>query len=126
MTSASSAPHTSSRSERGSSAPAAPSAGPAPAALPPVLDTAQLHALREDAAAGARALHLLDVCWSLAASKGRYTSLAGHRPGAVYLDLDIERAAPARPDAGRHPLPEPEDFAASLRRAGVTEGAAIV
>ena len=126
MTSAPSAPHPSSRSERGSSAPAAPSAGPAPAALPPLLDTAQLHALREDAAAGGRALHLLDVRWALDGSKGHDTYLAGHLPGAVYLDLDIELAAPARPDAGRHPLPEPEDFAASLRRAGVTEGAAIV
>jgi thiosulfate/3-mercaptopyruvate sulfurtransferase len=99
---------------------------PAPAPLPPLLDVPALHALREEAAAGARPLHLLDVRWALDGSKGHGTYLAGHLPGAVYVDLDTELAAPARPEAGRHPLPAAEDFAASLRRVGVTEGSAIV
>ncbi|MGP9537918.1 sulfurtransferase [Brachybacterium sp. AOP43-C2-M15] len=96
------------------------------AALPPIIDVPQLRALREQRAAQGRPLHLLDVRWALDGSKGRHTYLAGHLPEAVYVDLDTELAAPARPAAGRHPLPRPEDFAASLRRAGVTEGATAV
>ncbi|WP_114856482.1 sulfurtransferase [Brachybacterium sp. YJGR34] len=94
-----------------------------PDALPPILEVAQLHELLER---GGRPLHLLDVRWSLDGSRGRGTYLEGHLPGAVYVDLETELAAPARPEAGRHPLPEPEDFAAALRRAGVTEGSRVV
>ena len=95
-------------------------------ALPTLLDVAALHALREESAAGARPLRLLDVRWALDGSKGHPTYLTGHLPGAVYIDLDTELAAPARPEAGRHPLPAPEDFAATLRRAGVTEDSVVV
>ncbi|ATG55703.1 sulfurtransferase [Brachybacterium ginsengisoli] len=99
---------------------------PTPPDLPPLLDASALHALLEDPAPGARSPHLLDVRWALDGSKGHSTYLAGHLPGAVYVDLDTELAAPARPEAGRHPLPDPETFAASLRRAGVTEGSTVV
>ncbi|MDN6328856.1 MAG: sulfurtransferase [Brachybacterium sp.] len=99
---------------------------PPAAPLPPLLDTAALHALLEDAAGGIRPVRLLDVRWALDGSKGHGTYLTGHLPDAVYLDLDTELAAPARPEAGRHPLPEPEDFAASLRRAGVSEDTLVV
>lgn len=95
-------------------------------ALPPIIDLAHLHALRAQAAEGRLALHLLDVRWALDGSKDRDTYLEGHLPGAVHIDLDTELAAPARPEAGRHPLPAPEDFAASLRRAGVTAGSTVV
>jgi len=95
-------------------------------ALPPLIDTDSLHALLEGAAAGDRPMSLLDVRWALDGSTGHGTYLEGHLPGAVYVDLDTELAAPARPEAGRHPLPEPEDFAASLRRAGLTEGSTVV
>ena len=88
----------------------------------PVIDVAALHALIEDA----RPLVLLDVRWALDGSTGEHSHLAGHLPGAVYVDLDTELAAPASPAAGRHPLPAPEDFAATLRRVGVTEDARIV
>ncbi len=91
-------------------------------ALPPLLSVEGLHALLEDDAS----LHLLDVRWALDGSKGHHTYLTGHLPGAVYVGLDTSLAAPARPEAGRHPLPEPADFAASLRRAGVTEGSRVV
>jgi thiosulfate/3-mercaptopyruvate sulfurtransferase len=42
----------------------------------------------------------------------------GHIPGAAFMDLDRDLAA--RPgEGGRHPLPEPEDFEAAARRAGI-------
>ena len=94
--------------------------------LPPIIDVTQLRELLEPSTAAHRAPQLLDVRWALDGSKGHATYLGGHLPGAVYVDLDTELAAPARPEAGRHPLPDPEDFAASLRRAGVTAGSPII
>ncbi|WP_394215020.1 sulfurtransferase [Brachybacterium vulturis] len=98
---------------------------PSPAPLPPLLEVAALHALLAGSD-GARPVRLLDVRWALDGSKGHGTYLAGHLPGAVYIDLDTELAAPARPEAGRHPLPEPEAFASTLRRAGITEDSVVV
>ena len=95
-------------------------------ALPPIIDVAHLQTLLAGADAGDRPLQLLDVRWALDGSKGHHTYLEGHLPGAVYLDLDTELAAPARPGAGRHPLPAAEDFAVALRRAGVTEASTVV
>lgn len=61
---------------------------------------------------------VLDVRWQLGRSDGRAQYEAGHVPGAVYVDLDTELAAP--PGAGgRHPLPDPESFVATMRRCGV-------
>lgn len=91
--------------------------------LPPLIETEDLHALRRE---DGDDLRLLDVRWALDGSKGHRTYLAGHLPGAVYVDLDTELAAPARREAGRHPLPDPEDFAATLRRVGVTEDSTVV
>jgi thiosulfate/3-mercaptopyruvate sulfurtransferase len=61
---------------------------------------------------------LLDVRWSLLGPPGREDYEKGHLPGAVFVDLDAELAAEPGP-AGRHPLPDPADFEAVLRRAGV-------
>jgi thiosulfate/3-mercaptopyruvate sulfurtransferase len=60
---------------------------------------------------------LLDVRWRLAGG-GRGDYIAGHLPGAVFIDLDTELAGTPGP-AGRHPLPDPWDLQATLRRAGV-------
>jgi len=69
---------------------------------------------------------LLDVRWALGRTDGHERYLAGHLPGAVYVDLDTELAAPARPSVGRHPLPAPADLEAAARRWGVREGSAVV
>jgi thiosulfate/3-mercaptopyruvate sulfurtransferase len=45
--------------------------------------------------------------------------LAGHITGAYYLDLNRDLSAPAAKHGGRHPLPEPQVFAATLARFGV-------
>ncbi|MGA9853362.1 MAG: sulfurtransferase [Gammaproteobacteria bacterium] len=50
----------------------------------------------------------------------------GHIPGAAYLHLDRDLAAPVTPVTGRHPLPEPEILATKLARAGVSNGSQVV
>ncbi|OMQ15513.1 sulfurtransferase, partial [Modestobacter sp. VKM Ac-2676] len=61
---------------------------------------------------------LLDVRWQLGSDTGRDDHLAGHLPGAVYVDLDTELSAPASPEAGRHPLPSVQSLQAAARRWG--------
>jgi len=68
---------------------------------------------------------LLDVRWRLGGPPGIDSYRAGHLPGAVYVDLDADLAAP--PGAGgRHPLPAAADFQAAMRRAGVRAGYPVV
>src|SRR5690606_21256244 len=42
---------------------------------------------------------------------GRRAYAAGHLPGAVFVSVENDLAAPRGPDTGRHPLPTPEAFA---------------
>ncbi|MFJ3204390.1 sulfurtransferase [Streptomyces sp. NPDC086989] len=78
-----------------------------------------------DELAGPRPPVLLDVRWQLGGPDLRSAYEAGHLPGAVYVDLDRELAGP--PGAGgRHPLPEPEEFGAVMRRAGVSADRPVV
>ncbi|RAJ59027.1 thiosulfate/3-mercaptopyruvate sulfurtransferase [Streptomyces sp. Amel2xB2] len=81
-------------------------------------------ALTEQLAAGERPV-LLDVRWQLGGPNGRPDYLAGHLPGAVYVDLDTELAGPPG-ESGRHPLPDPEVFASAVRRAGVRADRPVV
>ncbi|MET8976469.1 sulfurtransferase [Streptomyces sp. NPDC004539] len=69
---------------------------------------------------------VLDVRWSLGDPHGRAHYADAHIPGAVYVDLDTELAAPPTREAGRHPLPDPADFQAAARSWGITEGARVV
>ncbi|HEY2463597.1 MAG TPA: sulfurtransferase [Steroidobacteraceae bacterium] len=50
---------------------------------------------------------------------GRQAYVAGHIPGARYADLNEDLSAPITPTSGRHPLPAPQRFAATLNRLGV-------
>lgn len=68
---------------------------------------------------------LLDVRWRLGGPPGRDDYDRGHLPGAVFLDLDTELAAPPGP-GGRHPLPSQEDLQRVLRAAGVRDGHPVV
>ncbi len=87
---------------------------------PPVVDTDWLRAALDAAAEGRAApVHLADLRWSLDGSQDHRSYLAGHLPGAVYVDLDTDLAAAPSPAAGRHPLPSPEAFAAILGRLGI-------
>jgi thiosulfate/3-mercaptopyruvate sulfurtransferase len=49
----------------------------------------------------------------------------GHIPGAPFLDVDRDLAAEPG-DRGRHPLPEPADFEAAARRAGIGRDSLVV
>ncbi|PRX02160.1 UNVERIFIED_ORG: thiosulfate/3-mercaptopyruvate sulfurtransferase [Actinomadura viridilutea] len=68
---------------------------------------------------------LLDVRWRLGGPPGRAAYERGHLPGAVFVDLDHDLAAPPGPQ-GRHPLPSPRDFQDAMRRAGVSADRTVV
>jgi thiosulfate/3-mercaptopyruvate sulfurtransferase len=68
---------------------------------------------------------LLDVRWRLGGPPGRADYDRDHLPGAVFLDLDADLAAPPGP-AGRHPLPEPAALQTTLRAAGISGADAVV
>lgn len=69
---------------------------------------------------------LLDVRWALGQTDGQERYLAGHLPGAVYVDLETELAAPSSPEAGRHPLPSAAQLQGAARRWGVRAGSRVV
>jgi thiosulfate/3-mercaptopyruvate sulfurtransferase len=50
----------------------------------------------------------------------------GHIPGARYADLNRDLSAPVNPSTGRHPLPDPATFAATLARLGVRNGVQVI
>ena len=78
-----------------------------------------------DRLAGGSPPVLLDVRWTLSGGSDPVGYLAGHLPGARFLDLDRDLAAPAGP-GGRHPLPAPADLQAALRAIGLNDGDGVV
>jgi len=67
-----------------------------------------------------------DCRWSLDdAGWGRREYLAGHIPGAVFLDVDGDLAGPPG-IRGRHPLPAPAAFAEAAGHAGIGAGVFVV
>src|SRR5919108_5912228 len=64
----------------------------------------------------------VDCRWELGRpGRGRELYLEGHIPGASFLDVDEDLAAPPG-ERGRHPLPDADAFATSAARAGIGEG----
>ena len=72
-----------------------------------------------------RDVTVLDVRYRLGGPPGPAEFAAGHIPGAQYVDLDTALAAAPGP-RGRHPLPEPDDFASAMRAAGVSRDRRVV
>lgn len=80
------------------------------------------------------AAHLADPNWLVvdcrfdlaqpAAGEAAYR--AGHIPGALYAHLDRDLSSPITPVTGRHPLPDPERFAATLSRWGVSAQTQVI
>lgn len=68
---------------------------------------------------------VLDVRYRMGGPAGREEYAAGHVPGASYVDLDTDLAAPPG-SRGRHPLPDEEAFVAAMCRAGVADDCPVV
>jgi thiosulfate/3-mercaptopyruvate sulfurtransferase len=73
-------------------------------------------------ASGPEGIRLLDMRWYLEGPPGREAYLAGHIPGAVFVDLgDITGEG-----SGRHPMPSPEKFTRAMQEAGVDGDTQVV
>jgi thiosulfate/3-mercaptopyruvate sulfurtransferase len=57
---------------------------------------------------------------------GKSEFLAAHLPGASYLHLDHDLSGPITETSGRHPLPDPHDFARLLGARGVGPGCQVI
>jgi thiosulfate/3-mercaptopyruvate sulfurtransferase len=69
----------------------------------------------------------VDCRWELnAPERGRELYLAGHIPGASFLDLDEDLSDLSVVAQGRHPLPSAERFAAAASRTGIGPGVFVV
>ncbi|SDE46445.1 3-mercaptopyruvate sulfurtransferase SseA, contains two rhodanese domains [Rhodococcus tukisamuensis] len=93
-----------------------------------VLVTAEELAAQIDSggASSGRPPVLLDVRWALGDRHGRRHFETAHLPGAVFVDLETELAAPASAGRGRHPLPDVADLQAAARRWGISAGDPVV
>jgi thiosulfate/3-mercaptopyruvate sulfurtransferase len=68
----------------------------------------------------------VDCRWELGnPERGRELYLAGHIPGASFLDVDTDLSSPPG-TRGRHPLPEPGAFARAAGAAGIGDGVFVV
>lgn len=67
-----------------------------------------------------------DVRWYLDGRSGRQAYDAGHLPGAIFVDLERWLSGAGSPAEGRHPLPEPEVFAAGLAGLGIGDRDVVV
>jgi thiosulfate/3-mercaptopyruvate sulfurtransferase len=85
---------------------------------------------------GAEALHgllgtpellIIDCRYELGKpAAGRSAYAAGHVPGAIFASMDDDLSGPRRAGAGRHPLPSPAAFAATLASWGFTSSSQVV
>ncbi|GAB37235.1 MULTISPECIES: sulfurtransferase [Gordonia] len=69
---------------------------------------------------------VLDIRWQLGDADGHARYRTGHIPGAVYVDLDSQLAAPPSPEAGRHPLPEIDALTEAARSWGIDDTSPVV
>ncbi len=78
------------------------------------------------ARAGDPRVCIVDVRWYLAGKRGADEYARGHLPGAHFVDLGRDLAAPPGGGPGRHPLPSAEAFAGVLATLGVTRDTVVV
>jgi len=99
-----------------------------------LIEAHELHQLLQDDASGAGGedgLVVLDCRAQLGAPEaGPAAWAAGHIPGAHHANLDVDLAAPAHSlpggEGGRHPLPEPGNFANRCGAWGITSSTQVV
>jgi thiosulfate/3-mercaptopyruvate sulfurtransferase len=75
----------------------------------------------DELAARLETVTVLDVRYRMGGPPGAEEYAVGHVPGAAYVDLDRDLAAPPGP-RGRHPLPDVASFETAMRAAGVSDG----
>jgi thiosulfate/3-mercaptopyruvate sulfurtransferase len=87
-----------------------------------LIDAASLRGLMGDAS-----LTVLDCRFDLTdPGAGRRAYVHGHIPGARYADLNKDLSAPLTSSSGRHPLPAPLEFAATLDKLGIGNHSQVV
>ncbi|MCU1504164.1 MAG: putative thiosulfate sulfurtransferase [Ilumatobacteraceae bacterium] len=87
--------------------------------IPPVVDAAFLSDHPEAV--------LADVRWYLDGRDGFAAFRDGHLPGARWVDLETKLCAAGLPATeGRHPLPTPQAFAASMSELGIGDDTVVV
>ena len=88
----------------------------------PLISTAELAAIINDPN-----LVIVDTRHDLMnPSIGRDAYTAAHIPGAIYLSIDEDLSGAKTGKNGRHPLPEPEAFAATLGAKGISNQSLVV
>jgi thiosulfate/3-mercaptopyruvate sulfurtransferase len=88
----------------------------------PLIDARALHARL-----GKPGCVIVDCRFSLQEpTAGRTAYERGHIPGARYADLDRDLSRAPQPSEGRHPLPNPANFAGTLGEWGVVPGDTVV
>lgn len=87
--------------------------------VPPIVDASFLAAHPEAV--------LCDVRWYLDGRDGRAGFEERHLPGAIWVDIEGDLADHGQPPAaGRHPLPSPAAFAASMSALGIGDDSVVV
>jgi thiosulfate/3-mercaptopyruvate sulfurtransferase len=88
----------------------------------PLISTAELAAIVNDPN-----LVIVDTRHDLMnPSIGRDAYAASHIPGAIYLSIDEDLSGAKTGKNGRHPLPEPDAFAATLGAKGISNASKVV
>jgi len=88
----------------------------------PLIDAAELAGLIDD-----DGVRVVDCRFVLPEPEaGRRAYAGGHLPNAVYAHLDEDLAGPVTPQTGRHPLPDPDRFAARLGAWGIRPDTLVV
>lgn len=91
-------------------------------ALSPLVDCQTLQGLLDSPG-----LIVVDCRHDLAnPAAGRNAYAAGHIPGAIFASIDEDLSAPRSAGTGRHPLPSPAAFAATLGAWGYSPDAHVV
>jgi thiosulfate/3-mercaptopyruvate sulfurtransferase len=82
----------------------------------PLIRTNQLQALLDSVAN----VLICDCRFDLTqVSAGREAYAKGHIPGAIYVDLDTDLSGNKTGTNGRHPLPDPDEWATTRQRMGI-------
>ena len=88
----------------------------------PLISTAELAAIANDPN-----LVIVDTRHDLMnPSMGRDAYAEAHIPGAIYLSIDEDLSGAKTGKNGRHPLPEPEAFAATMGTKGISNKSRVV